>query len=63
MENHETNLLNIINRSLEVVYCGTILSNNGVIRFKRLISQFDSGLWNVFCQLFIFDTLNQWSNI
>jgi len=38
------NLLSLINQSLEVVYCSTILSNYGLIRLKRFISQFYPGV-------------------
>ena len=34
------NLLRLINPSLEVGYCSTILSNHGPIRIKRFVSQF-----------------------
>jgi len=40
MENHETNLLSLINPSLDVIYCSTILSNHCIIRFIRFVSRF-----------------------
>ena len=43
MRNHETNLLSLINPSLEVVYCSIILSNHSPIRLERFISQLHSG--------------------
>ena len=58
MENRDTNLLSIINPSLEVVYYSTILSNHGSIRIKRFVSQLTRGLWDEFCQLSTFNTPN-----
>ena len=57
------NLLSLINMSLEVVYCSTILSNHCIIRFIRFVSRFHSGLWNGFCQLSTFRISNQQSNV
>ena len=36
---HETNFLSLINLSLAYFYCSTILSNYGLIRLKRFVSQ------------------------
>jgi hypothetical protein len=33
MENLETNQLNLINSSLEIIYCSMTLSNRSIIRF------------------------------
>ena len=37
MRNHEKNLLSLINPSLDVVYCSTILLNHYIIRFIRFV--------------------------
>jgi hypothetical protein len=37
--NHETNLLRLINPSLAYIYCSTIVSNHGLIRLKKFVSQ------------------------
>ena len=39
----ETNLMNLINSSLEIVYCSTTLSNHGLIRLKRFVSKLHRG--------------------
>ena len=59
MENHEINLLSLINSSLEdVVNCSTVLSNHGPIRLKISVSQLHQELYNGFCRLFTFNTPN-----
>jgi hypothetical protein len=35
----ETNLLSLINASLAYIYCSTTLSNHGLIRLKKFVSQ------------------------
>jgi hypothetical protein len=42
------NLLSLINPSLVNIYCSITLSNHGVIRLKRFVSQFSVGLCNWF---------------
>ena len=42
--NYETNLLKLINLSLAYVYCSNLLSNYGLIRLKRFVSQFTDNL-------------------
>ena len=44
--NHETNLLSLINLLLTHVYCSTLLSNHGLIRLKRFVSQNSRKLCN-----------------
>jgi hypothetical protein len=60
--NYETNLLNLINPSLANVYCSTSLSNHGVIRLKRFVSQFTRnyaiGFFSTFNTLCIVQTFD-----
>ena len=52
--NCETNLLSLINLSLRNVYCSITLSNHGVVRLKRFVSQFTCKL----CNWFFLSTFN-----
>jgi hypothetical protein len=38
-ENHEKNILNPINSSLEIIYCSMMLFNHERLRFVRFVSR------------------------
>ena len=46
--NRETNLMSLINLSLEIVYCSHLESNYDIIRFIRFVSRFTDKLCDVF---------------
>ena len=46
MENHEMNLLSLINLSLDIVYCSMILFNHYIIKFFKFVSRFYSSYEN-----------------
>ena len=41
---HEKNLLSLSNPLLAHAHCSTILSNHGLIRFKKIVSQINHNL-------------------
>ena len=53
---HETNLLSLINPSSAHAYCITTLSNHGLIRLKRFVSQISHKLCNQFYNQSILNT-------
>ena len=59
----KTNLLSLINHSLAHVYCSTTLSNYGLIRLNRFISQISLNLCIQFHKQSIFNTPCMCSNI
>ena len=50
--------MNLINLSLEFVYCSNLVSNYVLIRLIRFVSQFTDEIFNQFCDQSIFNISN-----